>query len=74
MQGLFPEAYQPFAPRIFASLTQADAMTAEADVAQAVWRAANDCSGRSGSLRVPTPWRWPGGGEPSFDLTPSWDD
>lgn len=50
MRGLIPEAYQPFAQRIFASLTQVGAVTAEADVAEAVWRAAND---RSGQLRFP---------------------
>ena len=46
MQGLVPEAYAPFAQRIFASLTQVDAVTTEADVAQAVWRAATDTSGQ----------------------------
>jgi len=53
MQGLIPDAYAPFAQRIFASLTsfmQAGAVTTESDVAQAVWRAATD---RSGQLRFP---------------------
>jgi len=53
MQGLIPDAYAPFAQRIFASLTsfmQVGAVTTESDVAQAVWRAATD---RSGQLRFP---------------------
>jgi hypothetical protein len=47
---LIPEAYAPFAQRIFASLTQVAAVTTESDVAEVVWRAANDASGR---LRFP---------------------
>jgi NAD(P)-dependent dehydrogenase (short-subunit alcohol dehydrogenase family) len=51
MDGLIPEAYAPFAQRIFASLAQDPAaVTAESDVADAVWRAANDASGQ---LRFP---------------------
>ena len=51
MDGLIPEAYAPFAQRIFASLTQGPgAVTTESDVADAVWRAANDASGQ---LRFP---------------------
>jgi NAD(P)-dependent dehydrogenase (short-subunit alcohol dehydrogenase family) len=50
MQGLIPEAYAPFAQRIFASLTQVSAVTTEADVAEGVWRAATDTSGQ---LRFP---------------------
>jgi NAD(P)-dependent dehydrogenase (short-subunit alcohol dehydrogenase family) len=50
MQGLIPEAYAPFAQRIFAALTQPTAVTTEADVAEAVWRAATD---ESGQLRYP---------------------
>jgi NAD(P)-dependent dehydrogenase (short-subunit alcohol dehydrogenase family) len=51
MDGLIPEAYRPFAERIFASLEQAPAaVTTESDVAEAVWRAANDTSGQ---LRFP---------------------
>ena len=46
MQGLIPEAYAPFAQAIFASLGNPGAVTAAADVADAVWRAANDASGR----------------------------
>ena len=50
MEGLIPEAYAPFAQRIFASLAQPAAVTTEADVAEAVWRAAKDASGQ---LRFP---------------------
>lgn len=42
MQGLIPEAYAPFAQGIFASLGTMSAVTTAADVAEAVWRAAND--------------------------------
>jgi NAD(P)-dependent dehydrogenase (short-subunit alcohol dehydrogenase family) len=51
MDGLVPEAYAPFAQRVFASFTQRPtAVTTESDVADAVWRAAND---ESGQLRFP---------------------
>lgn len=50
MQGLIPEAYKPFADEVFAQLTRPGPTTTEADVAEAVWRAANDTSGR---LRFP---------------------
>jgi NAD(P)-dependent dehydrogenase (short-subunit alcohol dehydrogenase family) len=50
MEGLIPEAYAPFAERIFASMTQPAAVTTESDVADAVWRAANDTTGQ---LRFP---------------------
>jgi NAD(P)-dependent dehydrogenase (short-subunit alcohol dehydrogenase family) len=50
MQGLIPEAYAPFAQQIFASMTQLGAVTTESDVAEVVWRAANDASGQ---LRFP---------------------
>lgn len=50
MEGLFPDAYGPFAQRIFASLGQPALVTREPDVAEAVWRAANDASGQ---LRFP---------------------
>lgn len=46
MQGLIPEAYEPFAHRVFAWATNPTAVTQESDVAQGVWRAANDTSGR----------------------------
>jgi NAD(P)-dependent dehydrogenase (short-subunit alcohol dehydrogenase family) len=46
MQGLLPEAYAPFAARIFASLGQPALVTSESDVAEVVWRAANDSTGK----------------------------
>jgi NAD(P)-dependent dehydrogenase (short-subunit alcohol dehydrogenase family) len=50
MDGVIPEAYAPFAQRVFASFAQPAAVTTESDVAEAVWRAANDASGQ---LRFP---------------------
>jgi NAD(P)-dependent dehydrogenase (short-subunit alcohol dehydrogenase family) len=50
MEGLFPEGYAPFAERVFALYGQPAAVTKESDVAEAVWRAANDASGK---LRFP---------------------
>jgi NAD(P)-dependent dehydrogenase (short-subunit alcohol dehydrogenase family) len=50
MAGLIPEAYAPFAERTFASFGQQTAFTSESDVAEAVWRAANDATGQ---LRFP---------------------
>lgn len=50
MEGLIPEEYAPFARQVFASFAQPAAVTTEADVAEAVWRAANDSSGK---LRFP---------------------
>jgi NAD(P)-dependent dehydrogenase (short-subunit alcohol dehydrogenase family) len=51
LDGLIPEAYAPFAQRMLASLAQGPAaVTREADVAEVVWRAANDASGQ---LRFP---------------------
>ncbi|AKQ63839.1 Short-chain dehydrogenase/reductase SDR [Myxococcus hansupus] len=50
MEGLFPEAYAPFAQRIFASFGQPAAVTRESDVAEGVWLAANDTSAK---LRYP---------------------
>lgn len=50
MEGLIPEAYAPYAQSVFAGFTQAAAVTTEADVAEGVWRAVHDTSGR---LRFP---------------------
>jgi NAD(P)-dependent dehydrogenase (short-subunit alcohol dehydrogenase family) len=50
MQGLIPEAYAPFAGPIFAAFAKPAAVTTESDVADAVYRAANDTSGQ---LRFP---------------------
>ncbi|MFM0454197.1 SDR family oxidoreductase [Paraburkholderia nemoris] len=44
MEGLIPEAYAPYAQSVFAAYTQPTAVTTETDVAEAVWRAANDTS------------------------------
>jgi short-subunit dehydrogenase len=44
MQGLIPKAYESFAHSVFAGLTKITAATKEADVAEGVWRAANDAS------------------------------
>lgn len=50
MEGLIPQAYAPFAQQVFAAFTQSAAVTTESDVAEAVWRAANDATGQ---LRFP---------------------
>ena len=42
MNGLIPEAYAPFAEPIFSAFAKPAAVTKESDVAEAVWRAAND--------------------------------
>ena len=44
MQGLVPEAYAPYAQSIFAAFAKPAAVTRESDVAEVVWRAANDAS------------------------------
>jgi NAD(P)-dependent dehydrogenase (short-subunit alcohol dehydrogenase family) len=46
MEGLIPEAYEPFARPIFAAFAQPGAVTTVTDVAEAVYRAANDASGQ----------------------------
>jgi NAD(P)-dependent dehydrogenase (short-subunit alcohol dehydrogenase family) len=50
MEGMVPEAYAPFAQRVLAGFEQPEVVTRESDVAEAVWRAANDTSGQ---LRFP---------------------
>jgi NAD(P)-dependent dehydrogenase (short-subunit alcohol dehydrogenase family) len=50
MEGLFPEAYADFVRPIMAAFAQVTTVTTESDVAEAVWRAANDASGQ---LRFP---------------------
>jgi hypothetical protein len=50
MEGLFPEAYAAFANPILASIAQVTTVTTESDVAEAVYRAANDATGQ---LRFP---------------------
>jgi NAD(P)-dependent dehydrogenase (short-subunit alcohol dehydrogenase family) len=46
MEGLVPEPYAPFAQRIFSAFAKPAEVTKETDVAEAVWQAANDASGR----------------------------
>jgi NAD(P)-dependent dehydrogenase (short-subunit alcohol dehydrogenase family) len=46
MDGTIPEAYAPFAQRIFALVAEPSAVTTASDVAEVVWRAANDASGQ----------------------------
>jgi short-subunit dehydrogenase len=50
IEDLIPEAYASFAQPIFAAFAKPALVTRESDVAEAVWRAAND---RSGQLRFP---------------------
>lgn len=50
MDGLFPEAYAAFTQPIMSSFAQVSTVTKEADVAEAVYRAATDASGQ---LRFP---------------------
>lgn len=50
MAGLIPEAYASYAQSFLTSFTEVKAVTTEADVADAVWRAAHDTSGQ---LRFP---------------------
>ena len=50
MDGLIPEAYAPFAEPIFASFAQPSEVTTMSDVADAVYRSANDTAGQ---LRFP---------------------
>lgn len=46
MQGLIPDAYAPFAHSVFSDMTHLTAVTRESDVAEQIWRAANDASDR----------------------------
>ncbi|HVW65920.1 MAG TPA: SDR family oxidoreductase [Nitrosospira sp.] len=46
MQGVVPDTYMAFARPIFAAFAKPAAVTTEADVAEAVWEAANDVSER----------------------------
>ena len=50
MSGLIPEAYAPFAEPIFAAFARPSSVTTERDVAEVVWRAAND---ESAQMRFP---------------------
>jgi NAD(P)-dependent dehydrogenase (short-subunit alcohol dehydrogenase family) len=44
MQRLIPEAYEPFAHSVFAGFSKLTEVTREIDVAEEIWRAANDTS------------------------------
>ncbi len=46
VEDLIPEAYAPFANPIFTAFAEPAMVTTEADVADAVWRAANDGTGQ----------------------------
>ena len=50
VEDVIPEPYAPFAQPILAAFAQPGLVTTEADVAEAVWRAAND---KSGQLQFP---------------------
>jgi NAD(P)-dependent dehydrogenase (short-subunit alcohol dehydrogenase family) len=50
LDGVIPEPYAPFAQSILATFGQQTLVTSAADVAEVVWRAANDASGQ---LRFP---------------------
>lgn len=50
MEGLIPDAYLAFAKPIFEAFAKPSAVTKESDVAETVWRAANDTTGQ---LRFP---------------------
>jgi len=50
MKGLIPDEYMPFARPIFEAFAKPGAVTKESDVAEVVWRAANDTTGQ---LRFP---------------------
>jgi len=50
MDGSIPDVYAPYAQSVLAAFARPAAVTTEADVAEAVWRAANDVSGQ---LRFP---------------------
>lgn len=46
LEGTIPEAYAPFAQQVLSAFMQPTLVTTEADVADAVWRAANDMTGQ----------------------------
>nr|BDT36181.1 SDR family oxidoreductase [Myxococcus sp. MH1] len=50
MQGLIPKSYEAFAQPIFAAFAQPGLTTTASDVAEAIWRAAND---ETGTLHFP---------------------
>ncbi|WP_149195429.1 SDR family oxidoreductase [Luteimonas suaedae] len=46
MRGLVTEPYAPFAHKVFEGFSQLEAVTQPGDVAEAVWQAASDATGR----------------------------
>lgn len=46
MQGLIPPPYEAYAHEVFAGFSRVESVTQASDVAEAVWRAANDLSGQ----------------------------
>jgi NAD(P)-dependent dehydrogenase (short-subunit alcohol dehydrogenase family) len=46
MQGLIPPAYEAYARQVFSGMTNIRAVTTGSDVAEGVWKAANDTSDR----------------------------
>lgn len=46
MQGLIPQDYASYVQEVFAAFTQVSTFTKETDVAETIWRAANDTSGQ----------------------------
>jgi hypothetical protein len=50
VQDMIPAAYAPYAHSVLSAYGQPSAVTTETDVAEAVWRAANDATGQ---LRFP---------------------
>ena len=58
LEDAIPAPYMPFAAPILASFAQPAAVTTEDDVAEAVWRAANDPSGQLHYPAGPDRWHW----------------
>lgn len=70
VEDLIPQAYAEFAAPIFAQFADPPLVTTEADVAEAVWQAANDQSGQPISRPAPTPWRSPRQADRAFRCGP----
>lgn len=58
IEDLIPEAYASFSAPIFSAFAKPALVTRETDVAEAVWQAANDLSGRLRFPPGPMPWPW----------------
>ena len=70
MNGLFPEAYADFANPVLAAFAQVTTVTKESDVAEAVYRAANDSSGQLRFPAGPDAVALVTGQAPRFDTAP----